>query len=309
MKTQTLGVSDLTSTRLIYGCMRTIGTGNLSDIDRTRKEQAKAAIQAAYDAGYTHFDHADIYGRGACESVFGEWLREHRGTRGRLILTSKCGIRRAGEPGEDAPHRYDFSKQHIVQSCEQSLRRLGVDTIDLYLLHRPDVLMDPPQIAEAFDELREQGKVRWFGVSNFTVAQFEDLQAALDQPLVCNQIEIHPGRLAPIEDGTLNTMRRLGVTPTAWSPIGGGAFGDGSQPRDDHTGRIQKALDDEAQAHGVSRTAITLAWLMKHPSGIMPIVGSRHPDRIRDAVAADEVELSREAWYRIYLAARGKALP
>lgn len=309
MKTAPIGRSDLHATRLIYGCMRTVGTWNPAEITAERKAGAFAALDAALDAGYTHFDHADIYCKGGCEAVFGEWLKAKRVDRSSLVITTKCGIRWAGDPTPDATHRYDFSKSHILWSCEQSLKRLGIETIDVYLLHRPDVLMDPPEIAEAFAQLKRQGKVRYFGVSNFTIPQLEDLQSALEEPLVCNQIEAHPGRLSPIEDGTLNTLRRLSVTPTAWSPVAGGKFGDGPLADDADTRRIQDALDAEAKTHGVTRTVITLAWLMRHPSGIQPIIGTIKPDRIRDAVAADTVDLSREAWYRIYLAARGKPLP
>lgn len=309
MKTCTIGKSDLKSTRLIYGCMRTVGTWDPKDVNADRKAMAKAALTAAWEAGYNHFDHADIYCRGACEEVFGEWMRENSVPRDQLIITTKCGIRWGGDPDTDAPHRYDFSKKHILRSCEMSLKRLGVETIDIYLLHRPDVLMDPIEVADAFNQLKSHGKVRHFGVSNFTNAQLEDLQSALEEPLVCNQIELHPGRLSPIEDGTLNTLRRLHVTPTAWSPVGGGAYGDSPLSDDENKRRIQEALDAEAKAHGVSRTVITLAWLLKLPSGVMPIVGTVKPDRIKDAVAADSLDLSREAWYRIYLAARGKKLP
>jgi predicted oxidoreductase len=303
------GPTDVTATRLIYGCMRVVGTWNPREVDAAKKGEAFAAFDAALDAGYTHFDHADIYCRGMCEAVFGEWLAANPGVRERLVITTKCGIRWPEDPAPGDPHRYDFSKDYILWSCDESLKRMGIDTIDIYLLHRPDVLMNPPEIAAAFGQLQQAGKVRHFGVSNFTATQFEDLQSALDQPLVCNQLQIHPGRLEPIEDGTLNAMRRLGVVPTAWSPIGGGKFGDGPLNDKPEVRRVQEALDAEAKALGVSRTAVTLAWLMKHPSGVQPIVGSRDPQRIRDAATACSIELSRETWYRIYLACRGEKLP
>lgn len=309
MKTQQLGSSDLRSTRLIYGCMRIVGTWNPAEIDAAKRQMAFAALDAAWEAGYTHFDHADIYCRGGCESVFGEWLRDRRHDRSAMLITTKCGIRWPADPTVDAPHRYDFSREHIVWSCEQSMKRLGIDTIDVYLLHRPDVLMNPPEIAEAFGQLRAQGKVRHFGVSNFTIRQIEDLQASLDPPLVCNQIMLHPGHVAPIEDGTLNGLRRLGVTPTLWSPVAGGAYGDGKRSDKENERRVQDALDTEAAALGVSRTVVTMAYLMKLPSRPLPIIGTVNPDRIRDSVNADNAEISREAWYRIYLAARGQKLP
>ena len=314
LTTTTLGQSDLTATRLIYGCMRIVGTWNPQEVDTDRRDRAKASIAAAVDAGYTHFDHADIYCRGMCEQVFGEYLGESPGLRQRITITTKCGIRFAGDPGKDSPHRYDFSPQHILASAEASLKRLGVDTIDCYLLHRPDVLMHPEQIAGAFDELHRQGKVRHFGVSNFTTAQLICLQAALDQPLVCNQIAFHPNRFAALEDDTLHELHRLRVTPTAWSPVGGGMFATGGRVPSDHPDRerlegLLNVLDAEAERLGTNRTAVTLAWLMQHPAGVHPIIGTTNAERIREAVTADTLNLDREAWYRIYLAARGRKLP
>jgi predicted oxidoreductase len=309
MKTVPIGASGLQSTRLIYGCMRIPGTWNPAEIDDQRRKEAFAALEAAVEAGYNHFDHADIYANGACEQLFGEFLKAQRGLRERIIITTKVGIRWANEPTADAPHRYDFSAAHIERACEGSLKRLGVDTIDVFLLHRPDVLMDPDEVAAALDRLKEQGKVRYFGVSNFTPSQMALLQSRLREPLVCNQIEVHPLRLSPFEDGTLDYLYEHHVTPTSWSPIAGGRLGDPPTPYSDASARLLGALDAEAARCGVSRTAILMAWLLKHPSGILPLVGSRQPARIRDAVTADTVELSREAWYRLYVAARGKPLP
>ena len=308
MQTVSLGQSDLESTRLIYGCMRIPGTWDVAEINDTRRREAFAALEAAVEAGYNHFDHADIYAHGECEQIFGDFLRANPGLRERIIITTKCGIRWAGDPDPQAPHRYDFSAEWIESSCERSLERLGTDTIDAYLLHRPDVLMDPAEIAAAFDRLHAAGKVRYFGVSNFTPSQTALLQAALDRPLVCNQIEVHPLRLSPFEDGTLDDLYQRTITPTSWSPVAGGRLFKDS-PDDQHHTDLLAALDREAAAHAVSRAAILMAWLLKHPSGILPIVGSRNPDRIRDAVAGESLDLTREAWYRIYLAARGKALP
>lgn len=317
MRTTPFGQSDLLSTRLIYGCMRIPGTWDVDKIDDTRRREAFAALDAAVGAGYNHFDHADIYAHGECETIFGGYLRANPGLRDRIIITTKCGIRWMGDPPSQdqtraAPHRYDFSAEWIESSCEGSLRRLGIDTIDVYLLHRPDLLMDPHEIAAAFDRLHAAGKVRHFGVSNFTPSQTSLLQAALDRPLVCNQIEVHPLRLSPFEDGTLDDLYKRGITPTSWSPVAGGRLfqdGGGDAPDDQHHTALLGALDVEAADQGVSRAAILMAWLLKHPSGILPIVGSRNPGRIRDAVAGESIDLSREAWYRILLAARGKPLP
>jgi predicted oxidoreductase len=309
MKTVSLGQSELRTTRLIYGCMRIAGTWNPAEIDDRRKQEAFTALEAALESGYNHFDHADIYAHGACERLFGEFLRGNRGLRERIIITTKCGIRWAGDPDAEAPHRYDFSAEHIQRSCEGSLQRLGIDAIDVYLLHRPDVLMNPDEVAAAFDRLHAAGKVRHFGVSNFTPTQVAWLQSRLSAPLLCNQIEVHPLQLAPIEDGTLDALAERRITATSWSPLAGGRLGDPPSPASDAPARLLTALDVEACACGVSRTSILLAWLLRHPAEVLPIIGSRRPDRIRDATAADSVDLSREAWYRIYLAARGKPLP
>jgi predicted oxidoreductase len=314
MKTQRIGASDLISTRLSYGCMRVAGTWNPNEISPAMREAGKAAIIAAYEAGYTLFDHADIYCRGACEEIHGEVLREVSGMRDAILIATKCGIRFPGEPNPDSPHRYDFSKAHILESCEKSLKRLGVETIDIYQLHRPDLLMNPPEIAEAFNELKAAGKVRWFGVSNFLPSFVSALQAHLSFPLVVNQVEIHLGRLDPFYDGTLDQAIEVGLTPLSWSPLAGGVLGAGSVVKPDHprfellTGLVAK-LDEIAAKYGVSRTVMALSWLLKHPSGIIPIVGSAKPENIRDAAKADDVELDREDWYRILVAARGAGLP
>lgn len=314
MRTAELGRSGITTTRLIYGCMRTVGTWNPADVDEERVEMARTAVLAAFEAGYRHFDHADIYCRGECERVFGRILAENPGMREQIIITTKCGIRWPGVPDAGSPHRYDFSATHILWSAEQSLERLGVETIDVYLLHRPDVLMDPDEVAGAFQALKQAGKVRAFGVSNFTPAQFDALQAAWPEPLACNQLRITPQDVRPFEDGTLEHHLRVGTTPTAYSPVAGGILGDGAVVPADHADcarltALNAALDAEAAQLGVSRSAAVNAWLMRHPAGIQPIIGTVNPERIRSAAAADGVEMGREAWYRIYLAARGRPLP
>lgn len=310
MKRVDLGSGPLRTTRLIYGCMRTVGTWDPDEVDSQAREHAVAAFEAAYDAGYRHFDHADIYCHGMCERVFGEWLRDKPEIRGSLLITTKVGIRFPGDPGPDSPKRYDFSAEHILRSCERSLRRLNVEAIDCYLLHRPDVLMQPEEVAKAFELLHLQGKALSFGVSNFSPSQVETLGAAMTLPLVCHQIELHPGRLEPFRDGTLDQCMRRDITPTAWSPLKGGLFGTGGEASSDHPRREQmhkltQTLDAAAEAHGVDRSAITLAWLMRHPSGVLPIVGTTDPHRIRDAARADEIDMDRETWYRIYDAAGG----
>jgi predicted oxidoreductase len=269
---------------------------------------------AAYDAGYNLFDHADIYAQGLCESIHGKVLRENPSLKAQTLLVTKCGIRWAGDPSPDATHRYDFSYEHIVWSCEQSLKRLGVESIDVYLLHRPDLLADPPEIARAFSHLKKQGKVKEFGVSNFRPAMLTAVQSACPMPLIVNQVEVHPARLDCFSDGTLDQCLTDKIAPMAWSPLAGGLFGDGGKadPKDErfaHMTALIKVLDDLASAHSVSRTVLVLAWLLRHPSGMIPVVGSIQPARIKDAAKADSLEMSRETWYKILLAARGEALP
>ncbi len=314
MKSQRLGTSDLTCSRLAYGNMRCVGDWDPAAATAERRAMGVRAHAAAFEAGYTLFDSADIYCRGVCEEVLGQALREVGGLRGHVLVATKCGVRFGGDPTPAAPSRYDFAPDHIIRSCEGSLKRLGVDAIDLYHLHRPDLLMDPTAVAAAFDQLHRQGKVRAFGVSNFQPSTLAALQANCPLPLIVNQVEIHLGRLDPFHDGTLDQCLERKVTPLSWSPLGGGWLGTGralkaDDPQRESRQKLLDVLDATAGEHGVSRTVVALAWLLKHPSGIIPIVGSNSPDHLRDAARADDVDLSREAWYRILLAARGKPLP
>jgi predicted oxidoreductase len=314
MNTQSLGKSSLVSTRLAYGCMRIAGTWDRNALTSELVAAGERAVHTAVECGYTHFDHADIYGNGMCEEIFGRVLKSSPGLDEKMLIATKCGIRWQGDGGPLAPHRYDFSHQHIVWSCEQSLQRLGLDRVDLFMLHRPDYLADPQEIASAFAQLQQQGKVRAFGVSNFRPSFLTMIQGACPMPLLVNQVEIHLGRLAALEDGTLDQCIEQGITPVAWSPLGGGMLGDGGRVRDDdpRAGTLRALLgvmDRMAQRLGCSRTVLALAWLLKHPARIIPVVGTANPDRIRDAVRADALELSREDWYTLTTAARGQGLP
>ncbi len=314
MKTTKIGASNLETTRLAYGCWRLAGTWEPAEVTPEKMAQGRQAAITAYEAGYTLFDHADIYCHGIAESIFGEVLKQVSGMRERILIATKCGIRFPGEPLPTSPHRYDFSREHILNSCDQSLKRLGIETIDLYQLHRPDYLMDPEEVAAAFSELKRAGKVREFGVSNFLPSQVAALQSACPMPLVVNQVEISLARLACFEDGTLDQCLANHMTPLAWSPLGGGVIGSGFQagPQDTRRARLmplQQAMDRMAQARGTTRTVIALAWLLKHTSKIVPIVGTVQPERIREAVAADALDLGREEWYELLLAARGQPLP
>lgn len=301
------------ASRLAYGCWRIAGSWDPAEVDADREARGRKAVLAAVEAGYTLFDHADIYCQGVCETVFRRVLAEVGGLRERIVIATKCGIRRPDDPA-GAPYRYDFSAEYIMTSCEQSLRRLGVETIDLYQLHRPDYLMEPDEVAGAFEALRRAGKVREFGVSNFSVSQVAMLQKACSMPLIANQVEISLARLNVFEDGTLDQCLESGITPMAWSPLAGGKLGDGARrllpsQQGYQTDAVNRELDELAKAKGVTRTAVALAWLMRHPSGIVPIVGTTDPVRIREAATADGLTLSREEWYRLLTAARPEPLP
>ncbi len=275
--------------------------------------RGRAAILAAWEAGYTHFDHADIYGNGISEEIFGRVLRDVPGMRERVLVASKCGIRWAGDPDPAAPHRWDFSRDHLVRSCEGSLRRLGIERLDLFMLHRPDYLADPDEIAAAFAELHAAGKVREFGVSNFRPSQ-----VAGAAPRVPAAAAREPGRGPPAATRAVRgrharpvprARRHAGVVePARGRPARRRRGARPGDPRASVHAAVLAALDAAAQRHGVSRTVVALAWLLRHPAGIVPVVGSVHPDRIRDAVRADALELSREEWYAILLAARGAGL-
>ena len=311
--TVTLGQSSLQCSRLAYGCWRIAGTWDPSEVDQPRIEAGRRAVVAAYEAGYTLFDHADIYCQGIAEQIFGQVLREVPDMRKNVLIATKCGIRRKGEPHSDSPYRYDCSAAHIIASCEASLGRLGVETIDIFQLHRPDYLADPAEIGAAFTELKNAGKVREFGLSNTRPSLTESIQRACPMPLIVNQIEISLARLEPFTDGTLDQCLSWRVTPLAWSPLAGGSLGTLHKTKENgpHHAVVFKliaALDVVAEARGLSRTAIALAWLLKHPSGIVPIIGSTNPERIAAAAEAADIVLTREEWYGLLEAARDDRL-
>ena len=314
MKTQFLGTSGIEISRLAYGCMRLSGSWDRATVDDAVIGRGIEILETAVEAGYTFFDHADIYGDTACESIFGHALEKHPEWRNRLVVATKCGIRFEDEPNPGQPHRYDFSYEHILVSVDESLRRLRLGRIDLLMLHRPDFLADPAEIARAFTELRAAGKVREFGVSNFRPSLLSAVQSALPFALQANQVEIHPLRLDCFTDGTLDQCLERGITPMSWSPLAQGRVGAGQEPKPDapkreHHLAILAALDEAAARFGCDRTAIALAWLLRHPSGIVPIVGSVKPPNIQIAAGATEIEMDRDTWYHILRAARGAKLP
>ena len=315
-----LGTSELEVSRIGLGCMR------LSN-DPAR---AVASIRAALDQGIDFYDHADIYGRGACEEVFAHIWGEVPSLRERIVLQSKCGIRFAGDPGPEAPKRFDFSYEHIVRSVEGSLQRLQTESLDVLLLHRPDALVEPEEVARAFDDLHRAGKVRYFGVSNHTAAQIQLLQTCLEQPLVANQVELNivhtqllddgilfnrdDGGVISRSEGTVEFCRMQGITLQAWGPLARGELSgkplsdvDGGQRA--RIGRTAALVAEMAEKKGVSQEAIVVAWLLRHPAQIQPIIGTTNPGRIAGCCQADSATLSREEWYSLFIAGRGGELP
>jgi len=285
--------------------MRIAGDGSADD-----KEKGKRAVLAAVDAGYTLFDHADIYGSGACESLFGEVLSESPGLRDKLVIASKCGIRFAGSPGPDDPACYDFSPAYIEQSVEGSLQRLGIEQLDLLMLHRPDYLMRAHEVAKVFDRLQSSGKVAHFGVSNFSPSQVKLLDGEVSEPLVVNQVEINIHNIDAFEDGTLDQCQRMQITPMAWCPIAGVAYPAwGNTFSNEDAVRIRVEIDRQCATYDVEDWIIALAWLLKHPAKILPIIGSTTPARIVAAKKALDVEYTREDWYRLLEARKGQPVP
>lgn len=293
-----LSASGPTCSRLALGFWR-LAQWNLSP------EARLDLIHRCLDRGLTTFDHADIYGDYRCEQLFGEALSRMPGLRERMELVSKCGIKLVSDkrPAHHIKH-YDTSRAHIVASVERSLRALGTDRLDLLLLHRPDPLMDADEVAEAFVSLHEAGKVHFFGVSNFTPDQFALLDSALPFPLVTNQIEVSLLHLDPLTDGTLDQSQRLRRAPMAWSPFGGGRLFTG----EDETARnLREALAVVGEQHdGASADQVALAWLLRHPARIVPILGSGTWSRIESALGAEQIELSREHWFTLLRAATGQ---
>jgi predicted oxidoreductase len=314
METIQLGKSDLNASRIAYGCWRITGNPETAGISTEREENARRSIIAAYEAGYTLFDQADVYAEGESERVFGKIIQEVSGMRDRILIATKCGIRKPGDPDSDAPYRYDFSAEHIQRACNQSLQRMKIETIDLFQLHRPDYLSNPHEVADAFVRLKESGKVRHFGVSNFKPSQLNLLQKACPFPLIVNQVEISLSKLEAFTDGTLDQCMCEDITPMAWAPLAGGRLG-ATDPIDlrlpDHAHRIQlrETLDIIARLYDLTRSVVAVSWLLKHPSNIVPIIGATQPEKIKDLTQATLLHLTREEWYRILEAAYGRRLP
>ncbi|MEO0031464.1 MAG: hypothetical protein RIS94_1222 [Pseudomonadota bacterium] len=266
---------------------------------------AARLVHAALDAGLTLLDTADIYGFdgsegsfGRAEALLGAVLAAEPALRGRMVLATKGGIR--------PPLPYDQSPQWLAQAIDDSLRRLRTDCIDLWQVHRPDLLAHPQELARGLDDAVTSGKVRALGVSNFTTHQIAALQHFLSHPLATTQPEISPLRLTCFENGELDQAMMTGLIPIAWSPLGGGRV---AAPETARERAVAAALDAVAQDRGVSRTVAALSWLMAHPSGIVPIVGSQTPARMAEAATAAAVRWSRAEWYAVLVASRGEPMP
>ena len=321
MKTYRIPHTDIDATRLAYGCMKIGGRWDTSPLTAAIRKSAAASVDAALEAGINFFDHANIYTRGKSETVFGEMLAERPGLRDRMYLQTKCGIRFSGDPDPHSPARYDYSYKHIVESAEGSLKRLQTDRIDILLLHRPDALVEPEEVARAFSELHQSGKVRYFGVSNHNQWQIDLLRKHVQQPLVANQLELNLLHYDMVNEGVmvnqdeanysgatgiLDYCRLHDILVQAWSPV---AVGDLIEPAEKSSARVKKAaraVAKMAKEKGTSREAIALAWLLRHPAGIQPVVGTTKPERIAASALADGIELSREEWYSLLVESRGE---
>jgi predicted oxidoreductase len=288
---------------IAYGFWRFAGT----DV-----QTAMRKVETALDTGINLMDHADIYGLdgdgefGDAERLFGEVLKANPSIRDKIVLATKGGIL--------PPLPYDSSTQYLRTALEASLHRLNVDCVDLYQIHRPDFLAHPAQVAEALSAFRAEGKIREVGVSNYTAPQVAALQAHLDFPIVSRQPEFSVLSISPLRDGTLDQCMERNLTPLAWSPMAGGALGlstDAAEQINDagRTSRVLKTLDEIASSQGVSRTSVALAWIMVHPAGVIPILGTQRTQRITQAGEAFEVALTRAQWNEILTASQGFDLP
>ncbi|MBM7586370.1 putative oxidoreductase [Bacillus pakistanensis] len=293
--------NNLSFSRLIHGLWR------LADWKQAT-ETTLDLIQHCVEKGITTFDHADIYGSYLCEELFGDALKLKPSLRQKIEIVTKCGI---VLPSHNRPnhqsHHYNTSKQHIVKSVESSLLNLQTDYIDVLLIHRPDPFMDPVQVAEAFTKLKQEGKVRYFGVSNFKDHQYNMLQSYLDLPLITNQIELSAYHLENFDDGTLNHCLENRIAPMAWSPLARGKI---FSAKDDKSVRLRNTLvkiTEEINAAGIDQ--VLYAWLLNHPSKIMPIIGSGKKTRIDKAIESMNVKLTLDQWFEILHSSMGCEVP
>lgn len=306
MRTMKLGVSALNVPVIAVGCMR------MKSLDR---KSAEVVIQTALDQGANFFDHADVYGDGLSEAIFADAVQMSADVREKLILQSKCGISRKG--------MFDFSKEHILESVDGSLKRLKTEYLDVLLLHRPDALVEPEEVAEAFDILQSTGKVRHFGVSNQKPLQIELLKKYVKQPFVTNQLQLSITNATMISNGinvnmengsavdrdgsVLDYCRLHDITIQPWSPFQYGFF-EGVFLGSDKFPELNKKIDEIAERYSVPNTTIAIAWLLRHPAKMQPVTGTMNPQRLMDCCKAADITLTRLEWYEIYRAA-GNILP
>lgn len=308
MKYISIANTDLQASNIIMGNMR---------LTQLSLPEAENLIRTAMEEGINFFDHADIYGKGQCEEIFSDAIQMNPSIREKMILQSKCGIR--------SPENYfDFSKDHIIESVHGILKRLKTDYLDLLLLHRPDPLMEPAEVAEAFEELQKSGKVKYFGVSNHNPAQIELLQKYIPQRLVVNQLQISIAHTPLIDSGiTLNMKtdqainrdssileycRLHDITMQAWSPFQNGFFEGPFLGDLERFPELNKVIDSIADKYGVTNTSIATAWITRHPANIQVVLGTTNSGRMREACKGSEITLTREEWYLIYKAA-GNIVP
>jgi predicted oxidoreductase len=305
MKKLRIGTSGLEVSEVSLGCMR-IGGMEPGALDKL--------IKTSFDLGIDFYDHADIYGGGKCEEVFAKSISRLGIDRKKLVLQSKCGIRQGF---------FDFSKEHILDSADRILKRLETDYLDILLLHRPDTLIEPEEVAEAFNILHESGKVRNFGVSNFNPGQIELLQASLPMKLQANQLQLSITNTGMIDrgitvnmkhensvdrdGGILDYCRLKKITIQAWSPFQFGFF-EGVFIDNPKFPELNKVLDDLCASYGVTKTGMAIAWIQRHPAKIQSVLGTTSPDRVQQVAEACKIDLSRPHWYEIYRAA-GNILP
>lgn len=301
-----LGKSDILAPRIAMGCMRIA--------DKSREEISEY-ISNAMDKGANFFDHADIYGNGECERKFGKVVNLKSSVREQMIIQSKCGI----VPGK----RYDFSKEYIMSAVDGSLKRLGTDYLDILVLHRPDALMEPEEVAEAFDELHSQGKVRYFGMSNQKTMQLRLLAKYLNQPIIVNQLQLSITNSNMISNGinvnmlndssidrdgsVLDYCRLEDITIQTWSPFQFGFF-EGVFLGNDRFPELNNKINEIAARYNVSNTTIALAWILRHPAKMQTVIGTTNINRVNECLEADKITLTRDEWYEIYMAA-GNMLP
>lgn len=305
MKNINIGNSGIIASEISLGCMR------IADMS---KKEANLLINTALDEGITLFDHADIYGQGKSEEVFADAIDMNPSIREKIIIQSKCGIR---------PGFFDFSKEHILNSVDGILKRLKTDYLDILLLHRPDTLMEPEEVAEAFEILSNSGKVKKFGVSNQNPMQIQLLNKFLKDKIIANQLQLSLTNTGMIDSGlnvnmeiapsidrdgsVLEFCRLNDITIQPWSPFQYGFF-EGVFLNNPKFKQLNDKIDEFAKKYNVTKEAIAIAWLLRHPAKMQPIVGTTNKDRIKAICKASEVVLSREEWYELYRAA-GNKLP